>query len=202
MRFPFPADEAVEPVATLRHSFCNCRAVRTVAPKNDLIPEAAAGIPASSANRRSLCLVQMEKSAVENEVACGGRHRSGAGTQSAPEPEPFVDTAPRPRPKRKVIAFPTASFDRAGGALSPGRSRDHGIAPHSRCPRGAGGHSDDAVSGWTATRSSGPRRCRRATGNTWNFRSARCGFHNACSRALVDVARGRRWRGGVCRCRL
>ncbi len=46
----------------------------------------------------------MEKSAVENEVPA--EEGIDLVLAVAPEPEPFVDTVQRPRPKRKVIAFP------------------------------------------------------------------------------------------------
>ena len=107
MRFPFPADDPVEPEDAAEISTATATAE-----------------PAESAELEVETLQQPIDESIETHAVEDGRERLGAKSEdvaaadvdlvleppAAPEPElppePFVDTIVRPRPKRKVIAFP------------------------------------------------------------------------------------------------
>lgn len=108
MRFPFPAEEIVETAAS-------AEAVSIPAEPASDFPDVLLSLallePSSEASEQSEA-----GPAVLVEESDAGRNRLvEENSASVAEPhtviEPLIDTAPRPRPKRKVIAFPRqASF--------------------------------------------------------------------------------------------
>jgi len=106
MRFPFPADEVAEPVET-------AAAVPSISEMPEVFPEE--GLTSQAAEEylqidEPVPTVESELTeepvAEENESVASGSVDLVLEPTPEPGPEPFVDTVPRPRPKRKVIAFP------------------------------------------------------------------------------------------------
>jgi len=109
MRFPFPADEIVQPIESKE-------AVLAVAEPavglpeyiavEELIQEATAACPETSAPPQADATEMVEQPVAEQEIPAPEVVDMVLESVPDPEPEPFVDTVQRPRPKRKVIAFP------------------------------------------------------------------------------------------------
>lgn len=104
MRFPFP-DEIVEPVPTDED-------LPVVEPTADIPEEVSASaspvestLVSESRETRMAALLELPEGE-EQEVETQNVELV-LKPSSAPEPEPFMDTVARPRPKRKVIAFPS-----------------------------------------------------------------------------------------------
>ncbi|HEY4931778.1 MAG TPA: RDD family protein [Terriglobales bacterium] len=109
MRFPFPAEEVVEPVEPAEAMPVVAEAAleaSTRIPEEDLVP----GPPVRFFEVRDL--LQNDSTDVvaeqiaETENGAPGVVELVLEPLPEPEPEPYIDTVPRPRPKRKVIAFP------------------------------------------------------------------------------------------------
>src|ERR1035438_2850617 len=109
MRFPFPADEvvaAIEPAEEVSATAEPAIGPEAGIPEEDLVP----GPPVRFYDVRELL-----QNDLANVVAEQVAETENAAPESVdlvlepiaePEPEPYVDTVQRPRPKRKVIAFP------------------------------------------------------------------------------------------------
>lgn len=105
MRFPFPAEEIVEPAETDEASLKIAEPLEVV-PDPELTSQADEQI-VETPDSASAALAH--KLASESEYAateCPDLVLTSA-PEPEPDPEPRVDTVPRPRPKRKVIAFPS-----------------------------------------------------------------------------------------------
>jgi len=107
MRFPFPADEAVETAVAVETTPAVVEPVETVGEETRQ-PEIQIDVPpvdieaqavATETGADTAILQDDDKLAIADPVL-------EAPAAPEPEPEPFVDTIVRPRPKRKVIAFP------------------------------------------------------------------------------------------------
>jgi uncharacterized RDD family membrane protein YckC len=108
MRFPFPADEIVEPTQTDEAfpTIAQLAQPLEVVPEPELTSQAGEeiveGPDSASAEPPGEAVSEPEQATTE---------RLDLVLTSAPQPEaelePRVDTVPRPRPKRKVIAFPS-----------------------------------------------------------------------------------------------
>ena len=103
MRFPFPVDEIVEPIETLEVAAPVAEPLEEI-PEEVLAEEEPAELtqasempPTAGTETAEEAIAEAEESAAEVAVP---------ELELAPQPEPFVATVNRPRPKRKVIAFP------------------------------------------------------------------------------------------------
>ncbi len=105
MRFPFPADEIVEPLETATAVSTIVEPLEVI-PKDCSIPEATTGDNHAIELPQSVTSEPVKELVAEDELVSG--QTAVLELEPAPEPvlEPWVDTVPRPRPKRKVIAFP------------------------------------------------------------------------------------------------
>jgi hypothetical protein len=108
MRFPFPAEEVVEPSETLGAVSAivhpDAESAEGISGE-DAVLETSAAFLEVSAPKQTYLAELVEGSLPEQENA-SAEAVDLVLEPPGPEPEPFVDTVPRPRPKRKVIAFP------------------------------------------------------------------------------------------------
>jgi uncharacterized RDD family membrane protein YckC len=107
MRFPFPADDTIEPVAASEGHAVN-HATSVTAVEEVVPPEADVASFAPDTSTPAVALAAEPVAGVlrsEDRLAAGELVLESAPAPE-PGPEPFVDTIIRPRPKRKVIAFP------------------------------------------------------------------------------------------------
>jgi uncharacterized RDD family membrane protein YckC len=109
MRFPFPAAEIVEPAEPDEAIPAVAEAASetsTRIPEEDLVP----GPPVRFYDVRDLLQNDsadvVAEQVAETENAAPDVVELVLEPLPEPEPEPYIDTVPRPRPKRKVIAFP------------------------------------------------------------------------------------------------
>jgi len=104
MRFPFPAEEIVDQV-TAAEAVSSAVEPLGVAPEEVLTPVAPEENPhvSDQSEGAAAALLEEEPDAEQSPVAVDS---ADLVLEPIPEPEALVDTAPRPRPKRKVIAFP------------------------------------------------------------------------------------------------
>ncbi|HVP54770.1 MAG TPA: RDD family protein [Candidatus Eisenbacteria bacterium] len=107
MRFPFPADEVVEPAAAVDIA-------ASISEPSDIFdeevpqPEMSMAVPPMEMEMEAVAPAPPSEMAGEqvDDKPCAEELVLGAPPAPEPEPETFVDTVVRPRPKRKVIAFP------------------------------------------------------------------------------------------------
>jgi uncharacterized RDD family membrane protein YckC len=109
MRFPFPADEvvaAIEPAEIISAIAEPAIELEARIPEADLVP----GPPVRFFEVSELPQIDsaeiMPGPLASPEIAAAEVVELGLEPLPEPEPEPYVDTAPRARPKRKIIAFP------------------------------------------------------------------------------------------------
>ena len=104
MRFPFPVDEIVEPIETLEV------AAPVAEPLEEIPEEVLAEEEPAELAQVSETMPQTAGTEPAEVVVAEAEERAAEVVapelELAPEPEPFVTSVNRPRPKRKVIAFP------------------------------------------------------------------------------------------------
>jgi uncharacterized RDD family membrane protein YckC len=105
MRFPFPADEVTE-AAKLVETATALAEPAEVEPE-ETVEELEAPRVKAPVDSIAIGPSEVDGAAQDEEVTHDAVNLVlEAGETLKPEPEPFVDTVVRPRPKRKVIAFP------------------------------------------------------------------------------------------------
>ena len=105
MRFPFPADEIIGPVEAAQ-TVPSVVEMPEVFPQEGMTSEAAEGYLQIDESPPPVETELGEEPVAQKGIAVV--ESIGLVLDRTPElePEPYIDTAPRPRPKRKVIAFP------------------------------------------------------------------------------------------------
>ncbi len=102
MRFPFPTNETVEPLKAAETASVIADAIPGKDPATKAPAERSQAVDDSQTTATEP--ITAEESVFEKEYAAADTLVLEPAPE--PEPEPYVDTVPRARPKRKVIAFP------------------------------------------------------------------------------------------------
>jgi uncharacterized RDD family membrane protein YckC len=106
MRFPFPADDAVESAKPIEIATAMAQSTELLPVEVDRIevqtlePGELAGIDSGE------LITDLPNTLSDENLQAIDDLVLEPPTAPEPEPEPFVDTVVRPRPKRKIIAFP------------------------------------------------------------------------------------------------
>jgi uncharacterized RDD family membrane protein YckC len=107
MRFPFPADEIVEPVDAAEAESPTGEPSSEIIAEEETTHEAAIESPPFFEMPTTAATATLEETAAEQKLdAAVERPEVELEPALDPEPVTFVDAVSRPRPKRKVIAFP------------------------------------------------------------------------------------------------
>ena len=182
MRFPFPAEEMVEPSenAAIEETASSIVVLTANMAEEPMTSTATAlnpqpGKPPAETLTALTVLIDDPKIEQSNCAA----ETVDLVLEPVPEPEPYVDLTPRPRPKRKVIAFPkqlSVAPESVYRLADPVTSEVPRILD---VPEELQAIPDDSFPGWTGTRRGQVCRMNGAIGNTWSFPSGRHEFRNA-----------------------